>query len=406
MKRLRYLSALVVCTASYAQQPDEAQFRQLYDERRWFDLRDAVQGQDAPPFYRAAVASALNRPDEAVGLYEQTIRESSDAATVTAARDALAFLYLREGRIADLLRLADDVLAATPDRADVKGLRDMLAGAGATNQQTLSTKRASFECTTGARGVHLPLTVNGRPVTWLLDLGLNMSVLSESEAAMLGFDLPDVRGEVIDAAGGSASARSARAERMTIGSTELRDVAMGVLADDNPAWSDTEPGGRGIIGLPVALALENVHWTSDGMCETGPVTRRSSATEGNLVFGESSALVRVLVEGRPLIFALDTGNVGETQLWAQFAADFPAVVAQGTRDRVRLNQFGGSSEHEVTVLPEVTLQISGFDMVLRSAKVFSAPVGAPGVHGNLGMDLLSRPTDVTIDFQSMTITLR
>jgi hypothetical protein len=243
-------------------------------------------------------------------------------------------------------------------------------------------------------------------VTWLLDLGLNLSVLSESEAAMLGFDVPDASGEVIDGAGGTASARSARAERMTIGATELRDVAMGVLPDDNPAWSDTELGRRGIIGLPVALALENIHWTSDGMCETGPVPSRSSAAEGNLVFAESSALVRVFVETRPLIFALDTGNVAETQLWPQFAADFPDVVAQGTRDRVRLNQFGGSVEHDVTVLPEVALQIAGFDMVLRAAKVFSAPVGAPHVHGNLGMDLLSRPSEVVIDFQSMTIALR
>jgi hypothetical protein len=58
------------------------------------------------------------------------------------------------------------------------------------------------------------------------------------------------------------------------------------------------------------------------------------------------------------------------------------------------------------VLSEVTLQIAGFDTVLRPAKVFSAPVGAPHVHGNLGMDLLSRPSDVMIDFQSMAITLR
>jgi hypothetical protein len=282
----------------------------------------------------------------------------------------------------------------------------MLAGAGAANQQTVSTRRASFECTTGAAGVHLPLTVNGRRVTWLLDLGLNLSVLSESEAAMFSFDVPDTRGAVIDGAGGSTSARSARANRMTIGATELRDVAMGVLPDDNPAWSDAEPGRRGIIGLPVALALENIHWTSDGMCETGPVPSRSSAAEGDLVFGESSALVRAFVENRSLIFALDTGNVAETQLWPQFAADFPDVVAQGTRDRVRLNQFGGSVDHDVMVLPEVNLEVAGFDVVLRPAKVFSAPVGAPHVHGNLGMDLLSRPSDVEIDFRSMTITLR
>jgi hypothetical protein len=405
MKPLRYFWALVVCSASNAQELDEAQLQQLYDERRWFDLRDAVQSRDAPTFYRAVIGAALNRPD-AERLLEQTLRETADADIVNAARDGLASLYLRQGRIADLLRLTDDMLAAAPDRADIKSSKEMLSGAGATNQRTLSTGRASFECATGAKGVHFPMTVNGRPVTWLLDVGLNLSVLSESEAVALGFELDSARGTVSDGAGGSTGAGSALAERMTIGATELRDVAMAVLPDDNPAWSDTQPGRRGIIGLPVALALENIHWTSDGMCTTGPMPSRSSAAEGNFVFGESSLLVQAVVESRALIFALDTGNVGATQLWPQFAADFPDVVVQGTRDRVRLNQIGGSIEHDVIVLSELTLQVAAFDMVLRPASVFSAPVGAPHVHGNLGMDLLSQPSEVMLDFQSLTITLR
>jgi hypothetical protein len=405
MKHLRYVWTLAICTVSYAQDPDDTSLRQLYDDGRWFDLRDAVEGRDAPTFYRAAVASALNRSDDAERLYEQTIRETSDDATVNDARDALATLYLRTGRLADLARLADDVLKNAPDRADVRNLRNMVGGASAKNQRTLATTRTSFDCTAGAGGVHLPMTVNGRRVTWLLDLGSNMPVLSASEAAMLGFDVHDAQGAAIDGAGGSASARGAIAERMTIGATELRDVTMLVLPDDNPAWTDEDAGHRGIIGLPIALALENIHWSSGGTCETGPVAGRSPAADGNFVLAGSSPLIRVIVQGRSLTFGLDTGNVRATELWPLFAKEFPAVVAQGTTDRVRLNQFGGSSEHEVTVLPEVGMRIDDFEMVLRPATLFSEPVGFPHMHGNLGMDLLSLPSDVTVDFQSMTVTL-
>ena len=103
---------------------------------------------------------------------------------------------------------------------------------------------------------------------------------------------------------------------------------------------------------------------------------------------------------------LDTGNVRETQLWPRFAADFPQVVAQGTRSSVRLTQIGGSEEHDVTVLAEAQLRIGDFDAALRPANVFSAPVGDGRSHGNLGMDLLSQASEVTVDFRSMTLGLR
>jgi hypothetical protein len=44
--------------------------------------------------------------------------------------------------------------------------------------------------------------------------------------------------------------------------------------------------------------------------------------------------------------------------------------------------------------------------VLRVANIFSKPVGNDLHHGNLGMDLLSQASDLTIDFESMSLTLR
>jgi hypothetical protein len=60
----------------------------------------------------------------------------------------------------------------------------------------------------------------------------------------------------------------------------------------------------------------------------------------------------------------------------------------------------------VTVLAEAQLRIGDFDAALRPANVFSAPVGDGRSHGNLGMDLLSQASEVTVDFRSMTLGLR
>jgi hypothetical protein len=162
-----------------------------------------------------------------------------------------------------------------------------------------------------------------------------------------------------------------------------------------------------LIGLPVALALQTIRWTSRGTCETGPRPGAVHDSQGNLAFHGVAPQVQAIFGGRSLTFDLDTGNQRQTQLWSRFAADFPELVArEGTKGRVTLNQVGGSREHEVIVLPEVRMRIGGFDTLLRPANIFFPPVGNARSHGNLGMDLLSQASEVTIDFQSMVLSLR
>jgi hypothetical protein len=71
-----------------------------------------------------------------------------------------------------------------------------------------------------------------------------------------------------------------------------------------------------------------------------------------------------------------------------------------------VTQIGGSNDRDVVVLPEVRLRVGRFDTVLRPANIFSKPVGDDRLHGNLGMDLLSQAAEVTLDFQSMVLSLR
>jgi hypothetical protein len=48
----------------------------------------------------------------------------------------------------------------------------------------------------------------------------------------------------------------------------------------------------------------------------------------------------------------------------------------------------------------------GKDVTLARANIFSKPVGNDQQHGLLGMDLLNQAAEVTLDFRSMTLTLR
>jgi len=207
-----------------------------------------------------------------------------------------------------------------------------------------------------------------------------------------------------DGAGGSTTVRTTVAERLVIGGTEIRNVPMLVFPDSQPPWNDLEQGAKGIIGLPVALALGTIHWTSSGSCRTGPSSVGRAGDTGNLVFDGTTPLTRVNVAGRSLEFALDTGNVAGSQLWERFGRDFPMLLEHEGRGSVE--PIGGSTDRDVVVLSRVQLQVGGFDTLLEPANVFSRPVGDDRLYGNLGTDLLSQASAVTIDFERMALTLQ
>ena len=64
-KSIAVVAPIVLCAFAFAQAPDEAKLKQLYERREWFELREAVDGRNASPLYLGAVASAFNRVDEA-----------------------------------------------------------------------------------------------------------------------------------------------------------------------------------------------------------------------------------------------------------------------------------------------------------------------------------------------------
>src|SRR5262245_41623757 len=388
------------------QTTSDVSLRQLYDGQRWFDLRDAVHDKQASPLYLGAVASAFNRVKDAEKYLNQAVRRPSTAETANEAREILALLYIRLGRSSDAGHLIDEILKVAPQRSDVQNMRVLFGAFTDRPNMSIRSRRASFRCDVTGSGVYLPLSINGTPVSWLLDTGANVTVLSEAEARMVGLVAHDSSEKLSDLAGGTTKVRTALVGRMTIGATEIRNVPVVVLPDSESPWTEATPGKRGLVSLPIALALQTIKWTRSGTCQTGPGGKPGTNNRSNLAFDVFNPLIRVESQGRQLDFILDTGMQSGTQLWQRFAQDFPLLVQGGSKGTQRITQFGGSNEREVIVLPELRLRAGSFEAVLRPANVFSKPVGNDSYHGNLGIDVLAQANEVTIDFRSMVITLR
>ena len=319
-------------------------------------------------------------------------------------RDERLAMYLRVGQYADASRLIDEMLKTEP-RDDLRNVRAIF---GNGRNMRVRHGSASFTCDV-SDGVRLPLTVDGRRVNWLVDTGANITTISDAEATRLGLAIRQSEGLAQDLAGGSTGVRTATARRVVIGRSELRDVPFLITPADQMPWKELAPGKQGILGLPVVIALDALRWTRAGTCQTGSAaTDRAPAVERpNLTYDGTSVIVNVEFDGKTLEFVLDTGNQAGTQLWERFRMDYQALVRErGIQATVRVAQIGGANDREAVVIPDVRLRVGSKEITLARGNIFSKPVGNDRQHGLLGMDVLNQAAQVTVDFQTMTLTLR
>jgi len=378
----------------------------LYDQHRWFELRDAIRAGHAAPLHEGAVAAAFNDTKAAEKHLNRVIKQEPNSTDAEDAHEALANLYIRSGKYRQAVQQLNEALRIKPSNPDAENARAIFAAWSKHPDQAIGrVKPTTMHAEVSRDGVKLPLTIHGKTVHWGLDTGANFSLISESEARMLGVAIDESSARVADSAGGSTRMRTAVVDELTIGDVRLRNVAFLVLPDSQEPMSDLQPGERGLIGIPIVIALQSVGWKSDGSFEIRPESSSRKAHK-NLSFDGLSPVTRAQFESGELDCIVDSGDQSGSQFWARFARDFAALVKQhGTKSSQRVAMVGGSNVRETITLPEIQLRVGGLNTTLRPAQVFSKPVGDDFHHCLLGLDVLSQAREVRIDVRSMTLQL-
>lgn len=389
---------------------DTVGLKSLYEQHLWFELRDALARAKQPPdLYLGVSAAAFNDLPKAESYLRQAIAKAPNSSNASDAHEFLGYIYARSGRYRDTVQQLDAMLKSQPDRADVKNVRAIFQSFSRHPDQSIENLQlTSVRGSVAKDGAMFPASVHGKTVHWALDTDLNLSTMSEAEALWLGVSVDDVSVQAGDAAGGTTQARTAIVDELLIGSVRVENVAFLILPDSQPPMVGAAQGERGLIGLPVALALRAISWKSSGEFQLGlrPDTDRTLPAEPNLCLDGLSPVTRVECEGKPTDFIFDTGNQAGTELWSRFATDFAAAVnARGKKGTMTETEIGGSTERDVIRLPELHLRVGGMEVVLQSPPVLSKPVGDDFHHGLLGMDALSQAREVHINFQAMTVQL-
>jgi predicted aspartyl protease len=409
MKPAKYISTficvLAICSWTAEQSVPETQV--LDDGRQWLDSRE-LPAQTAPALLRAAAANARNQTAISEKLLLSIVESQADSDAARRAHELLSRIYIRSGQYRRVIANLDQWARAFPDdprwrseKADVeqfRGLPDQING---------PRRRSTMRHGPG-NGFNVPVLINGRRATYLLDTGAWISVMTIAEAKRLGLTIREGTGVIGESSGKGVMIRTAVAKTLSVGSMVFHDVSFAILPDVEP-WKSMPTGRGGIIGVPLQLPLGCIRWMKDRLWELGCHDVSSGPNTTNMVFFGNHLLLASTVANRQSFMTLDTG-AETTDLNANFAREFAREIQDvGKKSTTRVEGVGGSADVDSITVPKLDFLVGGKAVTLRAAQVTmqeNPALGGRCCIGNIGLDLLLQNGALTIDFSKMTLRLR
>ncbi len=398
------LTCLLLIAPCFGAERNSPDLKSFYTGHLWFQLRDAIAGSRAPVFYQGVMECAFNRLPRCQKILRVLLNSHPPVEEAVEAHRILASAYFREGKYKTALEQADALLALQPDDADMKGDRPLLTILSSFSDQVVTSKAHSV-LNLDEHG--LPIVINGAHATYWFDTGANLSVMSESEAKRLGLSIQAVETKAGVMTGAEVRFRVAVAESVQVGGFHLKNVAFLVFPDDQQPFTNLPENSRGLIGMPVLLALGKLSFGQDRRFEISPKKASVRIAGANLCFDGKNPVAQIKYENRELGFTLDTG-ASNTDLYPPFAAAFPGLLRTGEKKSYKMQGVGSTEELDSVVLPSVEFTIDGFAVALRPATLLLKQSGESSkfFYGNLGVDLLMQPSKTTLDFTNMKLVAR
>ena len=396
--------ALILFTLSSSSRADGANLKSLYQEHRWFELRDVVEKDDGPGFYRGAVACAFNDLRRCEMDFRGVFNPAPSSYEAVEAHRILASALFIHGKYKKALAQVDAVLALRPKDSDGLSDRPVFAILALFPDLKFAGRHTTVELRDGA----LPFSINGVQASYWFDTGAELSVMTEAEANGFGLRIRSTQIKLGDVNGSHVNARIAMAGDLSIGSVRLKHVAFLVLPDKRPPFNKLSLGSRGLIGLPVLLALDRFEFGAGGKFEVRPESSSRTAPHADLCFDGEHPVVQVRYEHRRLAFTLDTG-ASNTDLYPPFAAAFPELIRSSRKaDSYKMEGVGGARYMPAAMLESLKFSIGGFPVTLKSADVLLKPTTSSSkfFDGNLGIEPYQQARKTIFDFQAMTLTLQ
>ncbi len=371
----------------------------------WFAVQLA-QGQSKAlsRLCKGEMDAAEDHRRQAETELNEVIKAAPHSDDAYAAHSALAHFYLRVGRFHDAEAQIETMLAARPNAEDLANVHSLYALLAEHPDMTVHGNRAaSVPSQTIEGNVFAPVTVNGSARSYMLDTGLDLSVMSEVEAKSLGLKPKSSTTRLNDISGLAGSAvRVVVVNDLTVGGIHLQHVPFLVVADTNGAFVGIPPDQHGILGIQALVALGRLSFEANGMLKINGKAEPGATTEP-LLFVGTSPITQIAYQGRALPVTFDTGAT-QTTLNPPFAKAFPEVVRSGQSQNHGMNGLSGTTVQRSVSVPRLSLEFGRQVELAPATVLLDQTTGASAWAGaNLGFDLMQQARPFTVDFREMKI---
>ena len=243
----------------------QGNLEQLYKNRQYFDLRDAVEkgAKPLPPdylFYRAAVANRFNDPKGSILFLDKFLKlgigddqRTQDAYEMLADNYVKTFQYAKAAATYKFLEQKYKTPISGESEAAYANLAGLWGALGGTAAQTVSVEKDTViqGKRDKARLLNIPVELSGQKMDFVFDTGANLSTMTVSTAGKLGLKVIEADVTIGSSTANKVKSKLAVVREMRIGSVVARNVVFLVLEDEALYFPQADYRINAIVGFPV-----------------------------------------------------------------------------------------------------------------------------------------------------------
>jgi len=361
-------------------------------------------------YFSGMLAARSGRFGDAVAQLNRALPHLRESAPKRAAMalEAIATAYSADNQYGDAARAYAELSDHFADQlddfpAEDAALARILSG---TPPQTISWHGpVKLKTSTNPIGSRVAeLVVNGVRAPWLLDTGANQSLVTRTFAERLGvMPLPGVAPVGSGLTGRQSSVRAAVLPAMQVGGAALTNVVLLVIDDENLRIGSGPDAYQieALLGYPILKALGVVTFTQDEFL--AGEAAEANGRGGRMYMRGLTPAIECEVEGRPLLFTLDTG-ASSTDLSVRYYELFRAQAGSWKTQIAESAGAGGSIQRDTYIQPRVVMKVGTSTVTLNDLSILPVRMnaGIDVLFGNLGHDFLDGFESFSLNFSTMT----
>ncbi len=398
----------------------DVRIENLLADHQYFRVADELD--QLPPeqaqLYRGVLANRENNLRKSIGLLEPLIDKvaaSGDPVHEKLLRKALAEDYLREG---DLAKAAEAYKALdarvggklSGDEKDEIEMPLKMLPLAAANPATTVERCDPFVMPVSRNPLGLrdiPVFVDARPHSWMLDPTAPFNLIARSVAHMVGLKVSEEAATIHTLTGKPMQVHVTVIPRFTIGGRlTLRNVTAFVFEDADYFFPESNYQVQGVLGYSALQALGRLTITGDATIEVNPDKGAPGPNDdkGAHFFLDGDQMILALGPvGKERMFAVDAGGQQSyftSRYYDEHASEFAGQPVQ----MFTISGMQNKTPQPAYIAETAALDIGGTLVNVHYIHSLTQPAGDAAlddVYGVLGIDALDQFRRYTFDYRTM-----